>query len=199
MGNRVHLDHVDVARLHDHLAMDAELWHVDAWLVGLPGRVVNTRARMRAVVLLPTPRTRVRCGLMDTAAANELASVRTIGSWPTDPRSASAGVAPAPGTEQLAAPSVGQREEQIAERPPLSPVKSSMSERLGLAQGRLARGATPSPAPLAACTVGGWTRPACLVRALPSGPDPVGGRFVLGRAAVLCGDRGGRGCPAPAI
>ena len=35
MGGGVHLDHVDVAQLHDRLAMDAELGHVDARPVDL--------------------------------------------------------------------------------------------------------------------------------------------------------------------
>ena len=38
VGGRVHLDHVDVARLHDRLAVDAELGHVDARPVDSAGK-----------------------------------------------------------------------------------------------------------------------------------------------------------------
>ena len=37
VGGRVHLDHVDMARVHDRLAVDAELRHVDARAVDLSG------------------------------------------------------------------------------------------------------------------------------------------------------------------
>ena len=44
MRGRVHLDDVDMARLHDRLAMDAELRHFDAGLVDLAGDFVVERA-----------------------------------------------------------------------------------------------------------------------------------------------------------
>ena len=51
MRSRVHLDHVDMTRLHDRLAMDAEFGHVDARRVDLAGNAIiegageNARSR----------------------------------------------------------------------------------------------------------------------------------------------------------
>src|SRR3984885_14114226 len=44
MGSRVHLDDVDMARLHDRLTVDAKLGHVDTRLVDLAGQGIVERA-----------------------------------------------------------------------------------------------------------------------------------------------------------
>ena len=68
MGGRVHLDHIDVARIHDRLTMDAEFGHVDAGRIDLARqRVVegageNARGRGFA----DAAHAREDIGLMDT-------------------------------------------------------------------------------------------------------------------------------------
>ena len=79
----VHLDHVDMPALHDRLAMLAGHGKVDRRLVDRFGLVVRARARMRAVVVLPTPRTPVSIQAWAMRPLEKaLVRVRTIGSWP---------------------------------------------------------------------------------------------------------------------
>ena len=84
MRGGVHLEHVHVPRFHDGLAMDAQARHVDRRGAGAVGHlVIEARARMRAVVVLPTPRTPVSiqaCGMRPVS--NAFDRVRTIASWP---------------------------------------------------------------------------------------------------------------------
>jgi hypothetical protein len=89
-----------MAAFHDRLAMLAGLGQIDARLVDFGGLVIERPRQMRAVVVLPTPRTPVSIQAWAMRPEEKaFFSVRTIGSWPIrSVKSAGGTCAPEPGT-----------------------------------------------------------------------------------------------------
>ena len=197
VGGCVHLDHVDVARIHDRLAVHPELGHVDAGLIDPARNAVVQRAgeNARGRRLAGAAHAGENIGLMDAARGEG------IGDGP-DHRLLADEVLEALRpvfSRQNAIGRRGRRErsgrrfggkQRIAHRP-LFPPRSGRSS--GSIRVRRVR-AGGRPDTLEKAKVGGWTktRPVSL-GLLPSGPDPVGERCVLRQPPAAYVDHGGAG------
>ena len=172
----VHLDDVDMARLHDRLAMRAEFRHFDAGSIDLAGQAVveGARENARGRRLADPAHAGQDIGLMDAIGferIGERAHHRLLADQVGE-----AGGAVFTREHAIGSRLGGARAEVEPERRLGGDgVRDQVIHaRTGLASGAQARGLGKRAA------VGGWTktRPGSL-GLLPSGPDPVGERYVL--------------------
>ena len=123
---RVHLDHVDVARLHDRLAMDAGLGHVDARPVDLArqGIVEGASQNARRRRFADTAHAGQDIGLVDAARGERIGERAHHGLLADEVLEAHGPVFSREhliGRRRRRGLGLGRGKERIAQWPPLSP------------------------------------------------------------------------------
>ena len=129
MGSRVHLDDVNMARLHDRLTVDAEFGHVDARLVDLAGQGIVERAGENAGSrrLADAAHAGQDIGLMDATRGEgigERAHHRLLADEVLEANRPVFSRQHPIGDGQRSGGRIGDGEERIAQWPPLSPIRS---------------------------------------------------------------------------